>query len=368
MTASTVLRRGRHGRKNQRVLMQAFFAALIVPAGAAAAQDDAPKPSPIEHALVEYLCRSIQGPTMLGTEEYQTCYTAQLDALREPFGANLSKLTGAERKSLDAWCGPFQAARDRDAYLACLNRQLVRLKDQRAAKEKSAEAARQAEALESEPSAPVEPVAAAAPPPAAGSSGTLWLILAIVGGVASVGGTAFVMMRGKRTSHTACRGCGAPVEGGGDMCANCRHEAAEARRRAIAERAEEERLQAEKARREAELADEEARREQARRDEAMRLAAAAEQQRREEQARRLQRAQAQNAGDDDAVFDPYAVLGLTADATADQVRTAYEQAKAKYDASQYEHFGGELQAHFKAKAEAVERAFQMLYPSSSADL
>ena len=102
MTASTVPRRARHGRKNQRRLVQAIVAALCVPAGAAAAQDDAPKPSAIEHALVEYLCRSIQGPTMLGTEQYQSCYTAQLDALREPFGANLSKLTGAERKSLDA--------------------------------------------------------------------------------------------------------------------------------------------------------------------------------------------------------------------------------------------------------------------------
>ena len=364
MTASTVPRRAGHGRKNQRRLMQAIVAALCVPAGAAAAQDDAPKPSAIEHALVEYLCRSIQGPTMLGTEQYQSCYTAQLDALREPFGANLSKLTGAERKSLDAWCGPFQAARDRDAYLACLNRQLVRLKDQRAAKAKSAEAAAQAEVLESEPSAPAEAVAAVAapPPPPAGSSGTLWLVLAI-GGVASAGGTAFVMLRGKRTSHTTCRGCGAPVEGGGDMCANCRHEAAEARRRAIAERAEEERLQAETARREAERLDEDVRREQARRDEALRLAAEAEQQRRDDRDRRLQQAQAQHAAGDDAVFDPYAVLGLTPDATADQVRAAYQQAKAKYDASQYEHFGGELQAHFKAKAEAVERAFQMLYVS-----
>jgi uncharacterized Zn finger protein (UPF0148 family) len=338
--------------------MQALFAALFVPTGTAAAQDDAPRPSAIEHALVDYLCRSIQGPTMLGTEESQSCYAAQLEALREPFGANLSKLTGAERKTLDAWCGPFQAARDRDAYLACLNRQLVRLKDQRAATAKSAEAA----ALESELSAPADAVAAvAAPTQPEESSGTLWLILAI-GGVASAGATAFVMMRGKRTSHTTCRGCGAAVEGGG-MCATCRHEAAEARRRAIAERAEEERLQAEKARRDAERLDEEARREQARRDEAVRLAAESEQRRREEQERRLQRAQAENAAADDAVFDPYAVLGLTPDATAEQICAAYEQAKAKYDASQYEHFGGELQAHFKAKAEAVERAFQMLYAS-----
>ncbi len=63
------------------------------------------------------------------------------------------------------------------------------------------------------------------------------------------------------------------------------------------------------------------------------------------------------------MFDPYAVLGVTPAATADQIRAAYEQAKAKYDASQYEHLGGELQAHFRAKADAVERAFQMLYAS-----
>jgi hypothetical protein len=273
----------------------------------------------------------------------------------------LSNLTGAERKTLDAWCGKFQAARDRDAYLACLNRQLVRLKDQRAMKTKAAEAAGSAEAPENEPAPAVASVAAQSPPPEA-SSGMLWLILAI-GGVASAGGTAFVMMRGKRTSQTACRGCGAAVEGSGDMCANCRHEAAEARRRAIAERAEEERVQAEKTKREAELLDEEARREQARRDEAQRLAAEAEQRRREDQDRRLQQARAENAGEDDGAFDPYAVLGVTPDATADQIRAAYEQAKKKYDASQYEHFGGELQAHFRAKAEAVERAFQMLYAS-----
>jgi curved DNA-binding protein CbpA len=59
----------------------------------------------------------------------------------------------------------------------------------------------------------------------------------------------------------------------------------------------------------------------------------------------------------------YAVLGVPPDAAPDQIRAAYEQAKKKYDASQYEHFGVELQAHFKTKAEAVERAFQMLYAS-----
>ena len=338
-------------------------AVLTVVGGAASAQDE-PPPSAIEHALVEYLCRTVHGPTMIGTEVYQSCYAEQLKALREPFGPDLSNLTRADRRSLDAWCGKMQAAGDRDAYLACLNRQLVRLKEERAAKAKSGDAVVQGEVQESESAAPVETIPAVEPPPLQpeDSSGTLWLVLAI-GGVASAGGTAFMLMRGNRTQHAICRGCGAAVEGSGDMCANCRHEAAEARRRAAAERADEERLLAEQAKRDAELQEEEARREQARRDEAVRLAAEEEQRRREEQERRLQRSRADDTPDGEQAFDPYAVLGLAPGATTDAIRAAYEQAKAKYDPSQYEHFGGELQAHFKAKADAVERAFQMLYAS-----
>src|SRR5688572_30950914 len=107
---------------------------------------------------------------MIGTEAYHSCYSAQLAALREPFGPNLSKLTREERRSLDAWCGQIQAAGDRDAYLACLNRQLVRLKEQRAGKAKPAEP----ELPEHEPAAPVDTLAAVAPPPQPESSATLW--------------------------------------------------------------------------------------------------------------------------------------------------------------------------------------------------
>lgn len=365
ISVSTLLRRPGHPRKNPYALTPAVVGALLTLAAAAAsAQDEAPRPSAIEHALVEYLCRTVHGPTMIGTDVYQSCYAEQLTSLREPFGANLSNLTRADRRSLDAWCGPMQSAGDRDAYLACLNRQLVRLKEQRAAKAKQAEPEAQEEVLASEPAAaPVEIVAAATPPPPPqASSSRLWLALAI-GGVASAGGTAFMLLRGKRGPKlTPCRGCGAGVEGSGDMCANCRHEAAEARRRAIAERAEEERLQAEQAQRDAEQQAEEERREQARRDEVLRLAAEVEQRRREEQERRLERARAADAPDNQ-VFDPYAVLGLAADATADGIRAAYEKAKAKYDPVHYEHLGVELQAHFKTKADDVERAFQMLYAS-----
>jgi ribosomal protein L37E len=334
-------------------------AALVTAAAGGAAAQEEPRPSAIEHALVEYLCRMVHGPTMIGTEVYHSCYTEQLRALREPFGADLANLTRADRRSLDAWCGKMQAAGDRDAYLACLNRQLVRLKEERAAATaKSAGGEAQDEIPAGEPAAPAETIAAAEH----ASPGTLWLILAIAG-VASAGGTAFVLKRRKRATHTLCRGCGAVVEGSGDMCANCRHEAAEARRRAVAERAEEARLQVEHAKRDAELQEEEHRREQARRDETLRLAAEVEQRRREEQERRLQSARAEAARDGEEVFDPHAVLGLAPGASPDAIRAAYEQAKAKYDPSQYEHFGVELQAHFKAKADAVERAFQTLHTS-----
>jgi len=364
ISVSTLLRRPGHPRKNPCALTQAVVSALLAlaAASAASAQDEPPQPSAIEHALVEYLCRTVHGPTMIGTEVYQSCYTEQLIALRKPFGANLSNLTRADRRSLDAWCGPTQSAGDRDAYLACLNRQLVRLEEQRDVKAKQVEPEAQEEVPASERAAPVETIAEVAPPPPPRtSSSKLWLVLAI-GGVASAGGTAFMLTRGKRVRQTACSGCGAVVEGAGDMCANCRHEAAEARRHAIAERAEEERLQAERAQREAELQAEEERREQARRGEVLRLAAEAEQRRREEQERRLERARAADTPDNQ-VFDPYAVLGLGPGATADEIRAGYDNAKAKYDPVHYEHLGVELQAHFKTKADDVERAFQMLYAS-----
>ena len=367
MVVITVARRGTHHRKNQCRVMQALAGVLLAAASAdAAAAQEAPPPSAIEHALVEYLCRTVHGPTMIGTQVYQSCYAEQLAALREPFGPDLSNLTRADRRNLDAWCGKMQAAGDRDAYLACINRQLVRLKEQRAAKAKPSEANEPDDVKETEAAGPADTFAAVEPRPAASqsSSGTPWLMLAIGGVVASAGGAAFVLLRNRRAPHPqqACRGCGAAVDGAGDMCASCRHEAAEARRRAAAERAEEARLQVEQAKREAERQDEEARREQDRRDEAARLAAEAEQRRRDEQERRLlQAARAAEPAGVDERFDPHTVLGLAPGADAEEIRAAYEQAKAKYDPREYEHLGVELQAHFKAKADAVERAFQMLY-------
>ena len=59
-------------------------------------------------------------------------------------------------------------------------------------------------------------------------------------------------------------------------------------------------------------------------------------------------------------FDPFAVLGLSVEASRESIEAAYEQAKSKYDADQVAHLSAEVQEHFKLKAQAVERAYQML--------
>ena len=64
-------------------------------------------------------------------------------------------------------------------------------------------------------------------------------LIALVGG-----GGGFIFLRTRRASHK-CRVCGASVEASGDLCKSCRHEAAEAVRRAVAERAEHQRAQEE---------------------------------------------------------------------------------------------------------------------------
>ena len=89
MPWSTVARRDVQRRKKPRVLTQALAALALAQAVPAAAQE-ATEPSPIEHALVEYLCRTVQRPAMIGTDAYQSCYASQLALLRAPFGRNLA--------------------------------------------------------------------------------------------------------------------------------------------------------------------------------------------------------------------------------------------------------------------------------------
>src|SRR5262249_7336514 len=161
--------------------------------------------------------------------------------------------------------------------------------------------------------------------------------------------------------------CGVAFDEPGEMCPTCRHEAAAALRRAAAEREQRERAHVEEQRQRGER-DEELRRQralaeaQARRDQEARAREEArerelqEQRRRDEELRERQQFGAGPAGG----FDPHAVLDVMPGATLDELRFAYDQAKAKYDARLVSHLSEEVQAHYRAKAEAVERAYRLL--------
>jgi preprotein translocase subunit Sec63 len=62
----------------------------------------------------------------------------------------------------------------------------------------------------------------------------------------------------------------------------------------------------------------------------------------------------------DSLFDPYVVLGIMPDATSDEIRAAYEDAKSKFDPGLVSHLGPEVQKYFKARAMALDRAYQLL--------
>jgi hypothetical protein len=204
-------------------------------------------------------------------------------------------------------------------------------------------------------------------------SSVLWFG-AIVATLVVAGGGAFLARKPRaREAPKAlkCRVCGNVPESG-DMCQPCRHEAADAVRRAAAERAEEQRAR--------ERASEEEERHQSELAEAVRLQAirheAAARLRHEEQIRQQElarqeeerrqredearaRRQAADAPDDE--FDPHDVLGVPKGASVEQIRAAHEEAKAKYDPNLAVDFGGaELQAYFEAKTKAVDRAFELL--------
>jgi hypothetical protein len=166
-----------------------------------------------------------------------------------------------------------------------------------------------------------------------------------------------------------CRTCGVKLLARGDLCQACRHEAADALRRAKAERVELACLQEEEQRREGaheaglqqRARDEEARRQQweeAQQQHARQEEARADAQR-EEDAQRAQQALAATAD----AFDPYVVLGLTQGAGVADVEKAYQAVRSKFDLDLVADMGVELQEHLKRKAQAVERAYETLTAS-----
>jgi hypothetical protein len=322
-------------------------------------------PTPIEQALMEHVCSVVPAGGAPEADRYLVCMKSQLLSLRTDFGRDLSHLSPPERKAVDAACNDVRTTSGRDAYLDCLGNQLTILRSKRNHGNASA--------VPVMPATIADAGQAPAAPASQGESGSGSSVLLIGGGflVALVaGGGGFLFLKTRRVPQK-CRMCGAQVESSGDLCQTCRHEAAEAVRRAVAERADQQRAQEEEKRRQKEEAareeeerlrkaqeDEDARRrrQQEREREEARKREAEERRRQDEEARERRLAVAVSGGE----FDPYEVLEVAHGASEDDIRAAYEVAKEKSDPSQVSHLSDEVQEHFRLKSKAVERAFQTL--------
>ena len=323
---------------------------------------EAQVPTAIERALIDRACRATELSTQI--DAHRQCVDAQLLFLRTDFGRDLSRLPAVDRRRIDAACSRLSAEGQREAYLDCLSGQLVALHNRR---NRGAPATDDAAATAA--AAAAAPAAPAAPPPPTRSWTSAVVIAGTVGTALCAAGFVVLSRRPRRTMRP-CRTCGVSVPDS-DLCAACRHEAAEALRHANAERAqqqkaheEEERRQREYEAEQIELRAHEAEETRLREQELEREAQAAQEAARDIEPTVVPTPPAvealKPAREEADVFDPYAVLHLSRDAGPDAILAAYQLAKTKYDPDMVSYLGDEAQAHFKAKAEAVELAYQML--------
>jgi DnaJ-domain-containing protein 1 len=334
---------------------------------------DAEVPTAIERALMERACVATE-TVSAASHGYQQCLDAKLLSLRGDFGRDLTRLSASDRKRIDAACSSLRASDQREAYLDCLGAQLTvvhnrqtRVKTPTAEETVVASAATSASA----PLAPSQQI------PRESS----WVTFAIVGGSAAgfliVGGVAFVALKSRPTTHP-CRVCGVVVAES-DLCPTCRREAAEALRRAAGERAQTQKALEEEERRQRESeADERDRKARDEEEARLRELELARQRQEEEELQRQVQATVSAAAapaastvgvaagpgpasaEETDIFDPYLVLGVPSEADPDTIREAYQQAMTRYDPQLVEFLGDEAQAHFKTKAQSIERAYQML--------
>ena len=338
------------------------IAVVAVGIGPQVDRPDAEVPTAIERALMERACVATE-TVSAESSAHQHCLDAKLLSLRSDFGRDLSRLSAPDRRRIDTACRGLSASDQREAYLDCLSVQLTAVHNrQNRGKTPTPEEAVVASAATPEFSA----VAASQQTPQASSLAVFALVGGSAAGLLVVGGVAFVALKSRRTTHL-CRVCGIVVADS-DLCPTCRHEAAEALRRAAGERAQTQKALEEGERRQRESEAEE-REKKARDEEEARqreLELARQRQEEEELQRQMQQtvsaASAPSAAsvEETGVFDPYVVLGVPSEAGADAIREAYQQAMTKYDPQLVEFLGDEAQAHFKTKAQSIERAYQML--------
>lgn len=353
------------------VLTACLALVAAVPAAAQDSEPDTRPPTSMEQALAEHVCGA--APSSSTGDVHEACVHAQFRALRAEFGYDLSSLATEERHGLDASCSRLRKPENYDPYLNCLTARLIAIRE---ARPRGGAGPSYAEVfgLVSAATRPIEQAKEAG----RGWSVALWVIVGILVGVAGAAGAVLAPRLKKQMDNVTptCQRCGAVLKAASSLCPPCRHEMGLAAKQAIADRAAEK--LAEDARRQAE-------RHQA--EERQRLAeeqAAQEQQRLEELKSRLERegrerphaapppteAAAPVGADPHEIVaidesDPFRILGVSREATPEEIEAAYRACAAKYDEAGVAHFGDAVRAHYQAKAEAVERAYAALAPASS---
>jgi DnaJ domain len=339
------------------------FAVMTLGAGQPPpAQPDLNAATAIETALTERTCSIGVYAVVTDPDVHAQCVSTQLTALRTDFGRDLRRLSAGERSALDAACSRMNTATSREAYLDCLNQQLVVLRSKRTRSARGA-------ATDAPAAAPAVPAAAPVETPAPQPTVPRSMLFAgiAVAAIAFVatGGLVFVRVR---RSRRKCKACGQIVRESGDLCATCRAKAADALKRAAAERAEQKRA-AEQEEQRKKAVEEELRQKTLEQEEQARQRHAEEARRREEEAKKRAAEDAERKSKNmaatavtapESAFDPYAVLGVARDAGADAIRAAYDEAKSKYDPDAVSHLGVDVQEYYKTKADAVARAYEML--------
>jgi DnaJ-domain-containing protein 1 len=316
---------------------------------------DADPPTAIELALIQHRCNLTD--TSSAGADAQRCLDAQLLVLRADFGRNLVRLARSDRQKIDAACSRLHRAMEHEAYLDCLSDGLAAV---------HARSAPENVAVSNSAAPPaVRPPSIARTPPVPPTS--RWRSIMIAGGLAGIGVAVVAAVRRAtrpRRPRRQCRGCGLDVLDS-DLCPACRHEAAEALRRAAAER-----THAEAAQEHTEAPQEEVGQTRACADDARQAEYAAHDDESVSGPESVSVVPVVDTSDAPVgvdeeqspagAFDPYVVLGISPEAGEDEVRAAYEQAKAKYAPDLVSFLGDEAQAHFTAKAQSVERAYEML--------
>jgi uncharacterized Zn finger protein (UPF0148 family) len=328
------------------------------PRAAAALQEGAaePPPSAIEEALIERACGAMHPAGSLETPAYLECRQTQLLSLRNDFGRDLRRLSTAQRKTIDAACSGLRESQGQDAYVACVNVRLIALRPHASGGKAGASVVTPESSAS--PAGPPSPVL-----PASLHASRWWIAPALLALVVAGAGGAIVVLRARRAPG-ACRTCGVTLVEHGELCPTCRHEAADVRRRASAERADEERAREEEQRRQTAL-DEGRRQQRAREEEDRRRELEeAQQPAQQDEAQRAHEGVHQPSRTDSAAtedeFDPYAALGLPAGASLADIEASYQAARAKYDLDLVADLGTELQQHFQTKRQLIERAYEAL--------